>query len=362
MKICEIAKQEYEDKVVKAFSHEWLIKGEYSRWLNKFAGVRKATEIFLNEVTENGPKEVKSVVPKAKRFKRFLKQAEGEVAKAIDSFEDARNKEKREREEAARNAREKREDEDRAERGRHAAEKRRINALKRLAATLKPVEGHDLDMQQRLCIVDDSRNTLVIAGAGSGKTTTIIGKVKYLLHTGKCSADEILLLSFTKKAADEMKQRIKAETGVDMDVSTFHKLGLDTITRVEGKKPTVYSNTVQFFAQEDMKNYLGNKYYQAELLKYCWLNPPKARSVFDFKSREEMFEYNGSTPTITIQGEYVKSVCELMIANFLFRNRVRYTYEKPYEYNTANGSWQDSYSLYRCKSSWRKNPVPCKRT
>lgn len=282
-------------------------------------------------------------MPKAKRFKRFLKQAEGEVTKAIDSFEDARNKEKREREEAARNAREKREAEDRAECGRRAAEKRRINALKRLAATLKPVEEHDLDMQQRLCIVDDSRNTLVVAGAGSGKTTTIIGKVKYLLHMGKCSADEILLLSFTKKSADEIKQRIKAETGADMDVSTFHKLGLDTITRVEGKKPTVYSKSPQFFAKEDMKNYLGNKFYREELLKYCWLNPPRARSVFDFKSREEMFEYNGSTPTITVQGEYVKSVCELMIANFLFRNRVRYTYEKPYEHNTAT----DRYSGYK---------------
>lgn len=361
MKICDIAKDEYSSKVKKSFKFEFSAKSEYPRWFNKFAGVRQATEIFLNEVTEDDPKEVKEIVPMAEMFKEFLKQARTEFENTLTSFENARIKArqereetqrkarerieaaKREREEAQRKAREQKEAAERAKRERLAAEERRLNELRRLAADVKPVEGHDLDMQQRLCIVDDSRNTLVIAGAGSGKTTTIIGKVKYLLHTGKCTADEILMLSFTKKAADEMKQRIKAETGVDMDVSTFHKLGLDTITRVEGKKPTVYSNTVQFFAQEDMKNYLGNKYYQAELLKYCWLNPPKARSVFDFKSREEMFEYNGSTPTITIQGEYVKSVCELEIANFLFRNRVRYTYEKPYEYNTAN----EQYSGYK---------------
>lgn len=359
--ICDIAKSEYDKKVVKSFKYEFSAKWEYPRWVSTFAGVRQATEIFLNEVTEDDPKEVKEIVPMAEMFKEFLNQARTEFENTLTSFENARIKArqereeaqrkarerieaaKREREEAERKAREQKEAEERAERERLAAEERRLNELRPLAAELKPVEGHDLDMQQRFCIVDNSRNILVIAGAGSGKTTTIIGKVKYLLYSGKCTADEILMLSFTKKAADEMKQRIKAETGVDMDVSTFHKLGLDTITRVEGKKPTVYSNTVQFFVQKDMKKYLGNKYYQAELLKYCWLNPPKARSVFDFKSREEMFEYNGSTPTITIQGEYVKSVCELEIANFLFRNRVRYTYEKPYEYNTAN----EQYSGYK---------------
>lgn len=206
-----------------------------------------------------------------------------------------------------------------------------------------PVEGKTLDNQQIDCIIDDNRNALVIAGAGSGKTTTIIGKVKYLLHTNKCKSDEILLLSFSKKSADEMKQRIKTETGIDMDVSTFHKLGLDTITRLEGKKPTVYSKSLQFFAREDMKKYLDNKYYRGELLKYCWLAPPRARSIFDFKTREEMFEYNGSMPTITIQGEYVKSKCELEIANYLYRNSIRYTYEKPYKFNTAN----KQYSGYK---------------
>ena len=354
VKICKIAKEEYKAKVVSSFSHEYEIRWEYTKWFDRFEGVRKATEIFLNQVSDDDPDEVKQMVPHAKEFNDFLVQANSEVANAIAAFDIARKnaereyKERREREQREREekeliAREQKEAAERAERERLAALERRRIELKPIVDEILPIEGKILDEQQIDCVISESRNTLVIAGAGSGKTTTIIGKVKYLLHTEKCGADEILLLSFTKKSADEMKQRVKAETGIDMDVFTFHKLGLDTIARVEGRKPAVYSKTLQFFVKDDIKKYLNNKYYREELLNYCWLNPSRARSVFDFKTSSEMYEYNGSTPTITIQGEYVKSVCELEIANFLFRNRLRYTYEKPYEYNTANSQ----YSRYK---------------
>lgn len=59
------------------------------------------------------------------------------------------------------------------------------------------VEGQKLDQQQMHCIITKSHNHLVIAGAGTGKTTTIIGKIKYLLKTGECAPMDILVLSFT---------------------------------------------------------------------------------------------------------------------------------------------------------------------
>ena len=73
---------------------------------------------------------------------------------------------------------------------------------------LSNIENKSLDNQQRNAILVDEDNSLVIAGAGSGKTTTIAGKVKYLTERQNINPEEILLISFTRKSADEMKERI----------------------------------------------------------------------------------------------------------------------------------------------------------
>ncbi len=71
------------------------------------------------------------------------------------------------------------------------------------------IEDRNLDGQQINAIIRENRNQLIIAGAGSGKTTTIIGKVKYLLKCNQVESDEILLLSFTNASAEEMKKELK---------------------------------------------------------------------------------------------------------------------------------------------------------
>jgi DNA helicase-4 len=70
------------------------------------------------------------------------------------------------------------------------------------------IEGRTLDLQQRTAIITDEDNNLVIAGAGSGKTTTIAGKVKYIIDRYKAKPEEILLISFTKNAASTLAERI----------------------------------------------------------------------------------------------------------------------------------------------------------
>ena len=61
------------------------------------------------------------------------------------------------------------------------------------------IEGKKLDDQQRTALITDEYSNLIIAGAGSGKTLTIIGKVKYLIEQKNVKPENILLLSFTKK-------------------------------------------------------------------------------------------------------------------------------------------------------------------
>lgn len=114
------------------------------------------------------------------------------------------------------------------------------------------VEGRKLDTQQMTCIVKEAHNHLVIAGAGTGKTTTVVGKIKYLLKTGKCLPQDILVLSFTNASATEMNERIAKETGHNIAASTFHKLGLNIISKVNGVMPKITQISLRKFVKEQL--------------------------------------------------------------------------------------------------------------
>ena len=90
------------------------------------------------------------------------------------------------------------------------------------------VMGYYLDKQQIEIIKDNSDNLLVIAGAGSGKTLTIIGKIKYLIENN-IKPEEILCISFTNNTVNSLKNKIKKEISKNIDVYTFHKLSMNIL-------------------------------------------------------------------------------------------------------------------------------------
>jgi len=83
-----------------------------------------------------------------------------------------------------------------------------------------------LDKEQIKAILADEDYSLIIAGAGTGKTTTMASKVKYLVDIKKIDPSKILVLSYTKKATEELEKRIVLDFGIDAKVTTFHSLGL----------------------------------------------------------------------------------------------------------------------------------------
>lgn len=120
----------------------------------------------------------------------------------------------------------------------------------------RKIEGYNLDNQQLTSIENDSLNTLVVAGAGTGKTTTIIGKVKWILEKWRQELPpKILILSFTHASKEELKQRILIEILKDdlvfqfykpdsfLKVETFHSLALK-ILKNGGARPSL--TTVDF--------------------------------------------------------------------------------------------------------------------
>ena len=80
-----------------------------------------------------------------------------------------------------------------------------------------------LDINQRIAILSSPKNELIIAGAGSGKTTTVAAKIKYMVEILKIEPAEILLLSYTNEAVKEMKNIIVDKFKIQLDIMTFHK-------------------------------------------------------------------------------------------------------------------------------------------
>ena len=201
------------------------------------------------------------------------------------------------------------------------------------------VEGQKLDRQQMMCIVKEAHNHLVIAGAGTGKTTTIVGKIKFLLKSGIFKPEDILVLSFTNASASEMSQRINNEAGCFIEASTFHKLGLNIITDVEGTVPKITQlNTRKFIKEQLLKN-MESPAYLKLLSSYLLYNRIIAKSEFEFNTEEEYKDYLKLNPPTTLNNETVKSYGELDIANFLTANGIRYIYEQPYEIDTRTSEY-----------------------
>lgn len=208
---------------------------------------------------------------------------------------------------------------------------------------LGDVEGHKLDKQQMICIVKEAHNHLVIAGAGTGKTTTIVGMIKYLLKSGKYKPEDILVLSFTNASASEMSQRINQETGCKIDASTFHKLGLNIITKVNGIEPKITQINLRKFVKLQLQQNMQSGQYLSLLSTYLLFNRIVAKSEFEFSTKAEYEEYLKLNPPTTIKNETVKSYGEMDIANFLVKNSIKYIYEHPYKVDTRT----DEYAEYR---------------
>src|SRR5271169_5790191 len=105
--------------------------------------------------------------------------------------------------------------------------------LKRFQNFFESVESQPLTELQRRSVILDERRNLVVAGAGTGKTSVIVAKAGYLIESGKCRPEDILLLAFNTDAAKELAARCKNRLGVEIQASTFHALGNRIVWTVE---------------------------------------------------------------------------------------------------------------------------------
>lgn len=202
------------------------------------------------------------------------------------------------------------------------------------------------DEQIHACVCMDDA-VMVVAAAGSGKTSTMVAKTGYVLHEGLATPEQILLLAFNRATADEVGQRIaeqlKGVPQVDkVRSNTFHAFGIDVIGKATGKKPSLapwvdpsnpgadvreVGDIIRMLSEQDMT------------FKRDWelFRTVYARDVGKWGQPDEPEAYaNGVRGFRTARGEVVKSKEERTIADWLFYNGVNYEYERPYEHETAD--------------------------
>ncbi len=184
--------------------------------------------------------------------------------------------------------------------------------------------------QQRACIALDDNN-LVLAGAGSGKTSTLIGRTAYLIASGQAEPQSILLLAFGRQAAAQMRQRLKARQGIELDAMTFHALGQRIITGVEGRCPRISP-----LAEDDAKlgdwvcaefeSLLTEPEYRRQVLDYllCLRHPGDNR--LDTASEADYQRFVQGQSLRTLEDETVHCTAACVIADWLWSQGIEYRY------------------------------------
>ena len=227
-----------------------------------------------------------------------------------------------------------------------------------------------LTNEQAESVATDEDVTLVLAGAGTGKTSVIVGKVVHLVRNQGVSPDEILVLAFNRKAAAEIADRLPGDLSA-AHVRTFHGFGRRVIGDVEEAKPTM----AKFVGESELPSTLR------DILNELLDDPQESdatanfiasyhgayESTFDFDTQNEYDAYIRSVELRTLSGERVKSFEELEIANYLTKHGVKFCYERPYEMWTQTQEYRqyqpdfflpdyDIYIEHHALDEWGRPP------
>lgn len=208
-----------------------------------------------------------------------------------------------------------------------------------VAAAADAAVGACVTEEQAEAVATDEDVTLVLAGAGTGKTTVIAAKVAHLVLNERVDPAEILVLAFNKKAQREIVARLARKLPA-VDVQTFHAFGCRVVADCDGRQPSVSKmaedDYVMRSAIDEILTELIHSDETSQLVaSYLAYHFEPYVSPFDFDTDDDYEAYWRGVELRTLSGDLVKSIQELRIANFLTENGVKFEYEPQYEHRTA---------------------------
>jgi|GEM_PF-806947 helicase IV len=220
-----------------------------------------------------------------------------------------------------------------------------------------------LDEQQVLAVLNDNKNTIVTARAGSGKTRTLVAKVVYLAAKYNIKPDELLVFVFNKKASDEINERLEKITVDGKQIfynpeiaTTFHAFARKIVYSICGeneKYGKILAEEKAYFIQAVIKNIPKRKVYQFFRSEYFQIKRDR------FASEQEYFEALRNSKYETLDGNVVKSEAEKIISDYLFEHGITYYYENEYYLNSAYSICQEARRkrLYELKNKFKQESV-----
>ena len=199
------------------------------------------------------------------------------------------------------------------------------------------IDGKSLDNDQIKAVLTDDDVTQIVAGAGTGKTMTIQAKIKYLIEKQNISPSDILCISYSNSACDDLASKLEKTLGDNIiDVRTFHSVGfsilrdngphmevpsneIDNLVELYFKevileKPGLIKEVIEFFSYYYDLIFLNQSNLDFETIKY------KINKLDEFEEvlQEEMGIFKDE------EKEYVHSIYDLIIANYLFIHNINY--------------------------------------
>lgn len=211
---------------------------------------------------------------------------------------------------------------------------------------LESIESKPLSLEQGTAVITFDNRVLLVAAAGSGKTSVMVARAAYATMKNFIDPSKILLLAFNKAAAEELQERVKnrfENANIDstgIKASTFHAFGLDVIGKALNERPAVAPWVEKGRDFEEIAEIVKALKNSSEDFKYKWdlyrlIFPPETikltgieHDAWDSESKEQGYR--------TFDGKIVRSHGERMIANWLYLHGVSYQYERDYKVKTAN--------------------------
>ena len=209
---------------------------------------------------------------------------------------------------------------------------------------------YPLDPQQRDSIVKLEDNCLVIASAGSGKTSTILGKAKYMVEKRNIDPSKVLLITFTRKAANELHERMKIE---GVTCCTFHALAYHIIAQVTGQAPSICDADVPLNVFKNL--ILNNPQFLHSVNDYIINQQSLMRLEHDYT---DAFSYYEDRKKYGIQALFpdadgkiifTRSEEEKRLVSLLTKWGVPFRYESPYQFNTVTNEkrqYKPDFTIY----------------
>ena len=191
-----------------------------------------------------------------------------------------------------------------------------VNELVRSRELFDRIEARPLTEEQRRAVVIDEQRNLVVAAAGSGKTSVIVAKTGWLVRKAYRKPSELLLLAFARDARKEMEERMDRRLGAavarDVTVRTFHGLGMAIIGEAEGKRPTLAATAendrtlfdllkgivADLLADDELSGTL-HEWFRGEFAPY--------RSEHEFRNWSEYHDYIRKFDIRTLKGRMIKA-------------------------------------------------------